>query len=298
MGGVYPDRGPAVREMDAVPPRVYPPPVVGASEARLLRVGLALCAAAAAVQAGAADLAEVKARGRLRVLAMAPRPDDVFFSSQETTERPGFDREMLEGFARLHRVTVETVRVTGWDQLVPDLLAGKGDVVAGRFTATEERRRRVAFTVEVFPTRCVVVTRRPVAPVLTVERLRTLRVGTVRGTSLADAVARAGVPTANVDDTVASGHLAQALVDGTVQAVALGVEDAISEQRTDPSLELGMFLGPPSSLAYAVARTDTALLAALDAYIDNVKKTATYSRLVVKYFGEKAPEALKKARSE
>jgi ABC-type amino acid transport substrate-binding protein len=229
---------------------------------------------------------------------MAASPDDEFFSSLAETDRPGFDREILEGFARLHRLTLETVPVTGWDQLVPALQAGRGDLVAGRFTTTEERRRLVNFTVEVFPTRNVVVTRRPTPPVRSIEQLRGLRVGTVRGTSLAEAVSQAGVPASNVDDAVPSGRLAEAVTKGAVQAAVLGVEDAIAEQRSDPELELGIFLGPPRSLAYAVAKSDTALLAALDAYIDNVKKTATYSRLVVKYFGEKAPEALKKARSE
>ena len=32
--------------------------------------------------------------------------------------------------------------------------------------------------------------------------------------------------------------------------------------------------------------------------IENLRKTATWSRLAVKYFGESAPEVLKKARAE
>jgi ABC-type amino acid transport substrate-binding protein len=59
-----------------------------------------------------------------------------------------------------------------------------------------------------------------------------------------------------------------------------------------------MFLGPPLSLAYAVRKDEPELLRALNEYIENVRKTPTWSRLVVKYFGEAAPEILKKARSE
>jgi len=40
------------------------------------------------------------------------------------------------------------------------------------------------------------------------------------------------------------------------------------------------------------------LLKALDEYIENLRRTATWSRLVVKYFGEMAPDVLKKARME
>jgi hypothetical protein len=46
-----------------------------------------------------------------------------------------------------------------------------------------------------------------------------------------------------------------------------------------------------------VRKQDAALLRALNAYIDDLRHTPTWSRLVVKYFGEKAPEILRKARS-
>ena len=63
-------------------------------------------------------------------------------------------------------------------------------------------------------------------------------------------------------------------------------------------MQLGLFLGAPTSLAYGVRKGDAALHKALDEYIENLRRTPTWSRLVVKYFGEMAPEVLKKARME
>ena len=80
--------------------------------------------------------------------------------------------------------------------------------------------------------------------------------------------------------------------------VVLGIENAISAQRRDPELQLGVFVGPPSSLAYGVRKEDTALLAALSEYVTNLRRTPTWNRLVVKYFGASAPEVLRKARGE
>lgn len=258
-------------------------------------VSLATAVIVAAGSASAADLPEVKARGALRVLAVDLKEPDEFFQFSGT---PGFDRELLEGFAALVRVRLEPVAIAGWDDLVPALLAGKGDVIAGRFTVTEERKRRIAFTKEAFPTRNVVLTRRPTPPVATLEALRALRVGTVRGSSMAEAVARAGVPGASVDDTIRPGGLPAALAAGRVKAIVLGVEYAIVAQRDDPQIELGMFLGPTGSLAYGVRREDAALVAALDGYIENLRRTASWNRLVLKYFGASAPEVLRKARAE
>jgi ABC-type amino acid transport substrate-binding protein len=250
----------------------------------------------AASLAPAGDLEAVKARGSLRVLVVDIKGPDEFF--QLSAAAPGFDREILEGFAALHRVRLDPVPIAGWDDLVPALLADKGDVIAGRFTVTEERRRRIAFTKETFPTRNVVLTRKPTPPVETLEQLRALRVGTVRGSSMAEAVARAGVPAATVDDSIQPGGLPAALAAGRVKAIVLGVENAIVAQRDDPQIQIGMFVGPPGSLACGVRRQDAALLAALDDYIENLRRTATWNRLVVKYFGASAPEVLRKARAE
>jgi ABC-type amino acid transport substrate-binding protein len=259
------------------------------------RALLGLAVLACAVPA-VADLSEVKSRGALRVLVVGVRSGDEFFAPAGA--QPGFDREVLEGFAGLQRVRLEVVRVSSWDALIPDLLADRGDLIAGRFTVTESRKKLIAFTSEVFPTRNVVLTRRPHRVVRTIAELREEKVGTVKGTSLAEAVAAAGVPPANVDSSVASGTLPAALKSGQVGAVVLGVENAISAQRADPALQLGLFLGPPTSLAYGVRKGDAELLKVLDAYIENLRRTPTWSRLVVKYFGEMAPNVLKKARTE
>jgi ABC-type amino acid transport substrate-binding protein len=144
--------------------------------------------------------------------------------------------------------------------------------------------------------RNVVMTRKPHPPVATVEALRQEKVGTIKGSSMAEAV-RAVVPVANVDDSIPPGGLPGALAAGKVTAVVLGAESAIAAKRHDAEIELGTFVGPPRSLAYGVRRQDAALLQALNEYIDNVRRTPTWSRLVVEYFGDAAPEILRKARA-
>ena len=244
---------------------------------------------------GAADLADVKARGTLRVIVMPLSATDEFFPLPAGA-RPGFDRAVLDGFVALHRIKLEVVAVEGWDNLIPALLQGRGDLIAGRFTVTDTRLKQIAFTSEVFPSRNVVLTRKPHAPVATVEALREERVGTIKGSSMAEAV-RAVVPAPNVDDSFPPGGLPGALVAGKVSAVVLGVESAIAAQRQDQEMELGTFVGPPRSLAYGVRKQDAALLQALNEYIDNVRRTPTWSRLVVEYFGASAPDILRKVRS-
>jgi ABC-type amino acid transport substrate-binding protein len=245
--------------------------------------------------ASARDLPEVVASGELRVLAV---PGSEVFFNLDSGGSPGLDREILEGFARLHGVKVVPVEVESWERLIPSLVEGRGDVAAGGVTVTEARRRVVSFTREVFPTRYVVVTRQPHRGVSTVEQLREERVGTIRGTSLAEVVAGAGIPAAQIDDGIASGGLPSALTSGRVTAVVLGIEDALITQRDDDAFQVGVALGPAGALAFGVSQDAPELRAALDEYLGNLRRTPTWNRLAVEYFGEDAVEILRRAREE
>ena len=238
------------------------------------------------------DLPEIQKRGTLRVLAVVSGEETYFVSPR--ADPPGFDVEILEGFARLHGLKLEVVAVPRWDGLIPSLRQAKGDLIAGGFTDTDSRREQIDFTAEVFPTRSVVMTRRPDAVVKSVEELKGRRVGTIRGTFMEEELAAAGIT--NVDNSIATGELPLALRTARIGAAVDGLEAALTAKAKDPDLQCGLFLGRPSSLAYGVRKDDHALRAALDAYISNVRRTSTWSRLVVKYFGPSSLEILTKAR--
>jgi ABC-type amino acid transport substrate-binding protein len=260
---------------------------------RLVSLPTLLSFTLAAGNAAGADLAAVKQRGALRVLVVEGSPR--FFAIPDEAP-PGLDREILSGFASLQKVRLTVVPVKSWDALIPALVNGEGDIAAGGITVTEGRAKIVAFTSEVFPSREVVVTRKPRKPVTTLETLRTERVGTIKGSSMAAALSEARVPPANIEDNLISGRMEESLKGGRITAIVLGIEDAIVAQQADPELELGLFLGSRKSLAFAVRKDTPELLRALDAHILNVRRTPTWNRLVVKYFGTAALEILQRSQ--
>ena len=258
------------------------------------RLAIGLMAAGVAVGAGERnDAFRPEPNGVLRVLRMDARADDPFFSLSD--DRPGFDRELLEGFARLHKQRFEVVTVASWDDLVPALLQKKGDIAAGRFTVTPARAKLVDFTSECFPTRHVVLTRKPKRTILTTDELRTAKLATIKGSAVEEAVLAAGVPKRNLVH-IAPTVTSDALRDERVAALVTNVETAIVEARGDPTLQLGLFLGPPRSLAYGVRKEDRALREALDEYLAHARRSGAWNRLVVKYFGTSGLEILKSAR--
>lgn len=250
---------------------------------------------ALAVSVPAEDLKELQARGELRVLAVDGNP---YFIAFEAGAPPGFEREILDAFARLKGMRVKLVPIARWEALLPALVSGKGDLAAGGLSVTEARKDIVDFTVEVFPTRNVVVTRKPRRVVSTVEELRQERVGTIRGTTLAQVVADARVPPKNVDDGIVPTAFGEVLKSGRVTALVDGIEDALLLQQADPEVQLGLFLGAKESLAFAVRKDAPELRQALDEYLSNFRRTTSWNRLLVTYFGESAIEVLRRARSE
>jgi ABC-type amino acid transport substrate-binding protein len=227
--------------------------------------------------------------GRLRVLASSD--EDPAWFSMAGGEAPGFEREVLEGFVRLHKLRLEIVPVTRWEDAIPMLREGKGDVLVG-VNATRERRRLVDFTAELLPARNVVLTRRPKPPIESLEALRGVRVAVVPDTTWAEAVRDAGVPaaqTVSVEDVPAA---IEALRSGKAGAAVTDVLDFLLQRRRDEALEMGLTLGSALSSAWAVRKGDSRLRESLDAYLARLRSSANWSRLLVKYFGDDAPVAL------
>jgi ABC-type amino acid transport substrate-binding protein len=143
----------------------------------------------------------------------------------------------------------------------------------------------------------VVITRKPTQPVKSLDGLRAERIGTLRGSFMVEDLLAAGVPAASIDDSIPTGGIPQALRDGRITAGVDGIEAALVASAKAPDLQIGLFIGQPASLAYGVRKEDESLLGALNDYVANVRRTTTWSRLAMKYFGPAAPEILKKARA-
>jgi lysine/arginine/ornithine transport system substrate-binding protein len=262
---------------------------------RSLAVAMVLGGLISSSRALAADLPDIRKRGTLRVLAVVS-PEEPYFVSKRSGRPPGFDLELLGGFARLHELKVEVIPVPGWDELIPSLRADRGDLIAGGFTNTRSRLEVIDFTVEVFPTRSVVMTRKPRPVITSLAALKDRRVGTVRGTFMAEELSAAGVK--SFDSSIETGRLPEALKAGRIDAAVDGLEAALYAQAKEPDLQLGLFLDRPASLAYGVRKEDRALHAALNSYISSLRRTSTWSRLVFKYFGAASAEILRKAQAQ
>jgi membrane-bound lytic murein transglycosylase F len=241
----------------------------------------------------AADLDAVKARGAVRVIVAADEAPETF--ALRPGGAPGFERELLEGFARLNGLRIDVVTARGYADRIPMLLQNEGDLIAAIFD-TPERRRQVDFTVEVMPTHNVAVTLQPRPAVAALDDLKTLKVGVIRGAKPAETAIAEGIPPSSLVGFDRREQLLDALKKGEVGAGILPVSELALAAKRVPGLEAGVAIGAPGHVAWAVRKEDPALRKALDEYVGNVRRGPSWSRLIVKYFGDQALSVLGRGR--
>jgi ABC-type amino acid transport substrate-binding protein len=251
-----------------------------------------ILAAGASLASGSSDLKQIEARRSLRVLMSADEAPE-FFSFDSKT-RPGFEREMLEGFARLHGLRLEVVKAAQFDEVIPSILRDQADLATG-IVDTEGRRKQVGFTVEILPSRLLLVGRGPRPPRQPGD-LGGDRVGTIQGTSWAETAIAAGVPAASIDAFADTPALLGALKARKVPVIVLSLSDYVLLRRADPDLRAGPFLGERRSAAWALRKDDLELRKVLNEYIENLRRTSTWGRLAVGYFGNDALALLGRAQ--
>jgi ABC-type amino acid transport substrate-binding protein len=167
------------------------------------------------------------------------------------------------------------------------LNASRGDLIIG-IVDLPERRRQVSFSVEVLPVRHMVLTPKPHPLIQTLEAFRAARVGVVRNTSWARVAEEAGARPEATTLFADRSEVFEALRQGRIEATVITLTDGIVAMKRRPGLEAGLLLGEPGRSAFAVRKGDAQLLAALDEYLGNFRKSPSWNRLLVKYFGDQA----------
>ncbi len=259
-----------------------------------MKAALVALSLVAGGSAAALDLPQIQKRGVLRVIVAADEAPETF--AIEASSQPGFEREILEGFTRLHGLKIEVVKAPGHAQRLPLLQKGDGDLIVAIFD-TPERRLVADFTPEVMPTHNIAVSLKPAARIARLDELKAARVAVIRGAKPAEEAVQAGVPASALVPVDTMDALVRALQKGDASAAVIPVSEFALALKRTPGLQAGATVGPTGRVAWAVRKEDDALEAALTQYLTNFRRSASWSRLVVKYFGDQVLTVLGKGGS-
>lgn len=249
-----------------------------------------------APEAAAHDLARVQKAGKLVMLAF-PHQQNPFIrvnlakgamvkaGSSDFFE--GFDVDLMAGFARWLKVELEIRPVSEprYAALIPDLLAGRGDLIASSLTITEERRRHVAFSRGYFRAWPVVVTREENEDIRRLADLK-YRVGAVAtGSSHEERLLKMGVATEMLRRYDFAIETYGAVADHQAEYLMADSSSAATVLKEEPELKIAFSLPEEHFFGVAV-RPGSDLLPALDEYISSIEKSGELAKLQTRYFGD------------
>ena len=227
------------------------------------------------------DLAEIRKRGKLRILY--PRHTQTGRLPRRGSSID-FELDLARDFARQRGLEPVLVYVHSRDELIPSLLAGRGDLIAANLTVTAERKESVAFTVPVAVVREQLVARRDGRKVDGPADLAGRKVAVRRSSSFWDTIGALRtihpeieiqempetVDTEEIIHRVAVGELDLTVADSNLMEAAL-------EYRED--VRAAFNLTADRSIAMAVRPASRELLNALDRYLTEFQLTARNNEL-------------------
>lgn len=216
------------------------------------------------------DLKALKKRGKLRILIPA-NIGGVFYLPRKGWPVEA-QHEAAEDFARSQGLTPELVPVESFAEMIPALIAGKGDIIAANLTITEARRRKIAFSVPLTTTRQQVLVARQRDDINRVEDLAGKRVMLDPSSSFwerlqaqrtqhpdIELVPRsAGFSDEDELDAVTAGVVDACVRDSNVAAMYLGYRD---------DLKVAFELPGTDDIAWGIRRDSPQLRAALNKFL-------------------------------
>lgn len=261
------------------------------------------------------DLAEIKARGQLVVLA--PYNSTSYFLYRG--EPLGYEYELLQAFAKEHGVPLKIIVVTDRKSYYPLLNAGDGDIVAARLIPTEEDKANIAFTRELYRTEPALVQQElppekanmPEAsekalqpapseelPDVELQARRITRPSQLAGETvtlpeksayrrtlleLADNIS-GDINVVETSGKIEDEALAQKVAKGEVEFTVMQGNLAELKEAEFANLKVRPIVGRSHSVAWAVRKNAPELMNELNRWIEEKKNTALFDRLYKKYF--------------
>lgn len=223
------------------------------------------------------DLSALQTRGKLRLLA--PRFDGADALPREDIPVQHYQR-IAEEFSNSLGLSVEWIFVDGFDQLVPMLEMGSGDLIVTNLTQTKSRAERVDFTPPLNRVNEVVIA--PKSHILKeLKDLSSIALAIPDGTAYLDSIdeynlnaetpLQVQIIAADTSDT----DLLDGLNSGLYQATILDSNIATQLLLDYPELQVGPAIRKDRAIGWAVRKNSPQLLQALNLFLVSHFLTST-----------------------
>ena len=267
-------------------------PVLGADlpakMSRRRRAVAALVAAVAVVGVGAVDVAAARAETLLVAIEGEYPP---FNSTDKKGRLTGFDVDIANALCKAMDASCKLVKQQ-WDRMIPDLAAGRYDMVVSSMSISAARRKQIDFTRPYYQTPAKFVARKGAGIEISPEGLKGRRLGVQRATTheryLAGLYGDSVVLVRYDTLPKAQADMAAGKVD-LVFADAMALSEGFLKTKKGKDFE---FVGPDfrdsrwlgQGIGIGVRKGRADLVGELNEALDAIKADGTYARIERAYF--------------
>jgi membrane-bound lytic murein transglycosylase MltF len=275
---------------------------------------------AQAMEAWKGDFDEIVKRRVLRVLVV---PSKTLYYVDKARQRGAtydgfrlFETQLNARLAKQAKLKQKHLKVSvmfiplGRDELIPALLAGKGDVAAANLTITDERRKQVDFTSPVYSGVSEVIVSGPTSPAIsTVEDLSGKQVAVRKSSSYYESLValnqrfasekKAPVAIKEVPEALENEDLIEMVNAGLLPLIVVDSHMAAFWKQVFPKIKVhdGVTVRTGGEIAWAVRKDTPKLKAALDDFLArNPPGSLSRNMILTRYL--KSAKYVKNAASE
>jgi len=208
------------------------------------------------------------------------------YVDEKTKEIVGFDVDLMKAIADAAGFEVE-FKNTAWDGIFAGLAAGKYDAVMSSVTITEERKKEMDFSKPYINAGQVLIVRKEVTGVTTLEDLKGKTVGAQIGTTGSFEVEKVkGVTLKTYDEIgLAFEDLVNGRIEGVVADTPVAADFALQNPEYKGKLKI---VGEPFTEEYygiAVQKGNKEVLDLINRGLDKVLDTQLYKDIKKKWLG-------------
>jgi len=182
-------------------------------------------------------------------------------------------QRMAQDFASSHGLTPELVIVDNFSQLIPALVAGKGDIIINNLTINAQRRKKISFSVPVAQVREQVITRKDDDSITQVSELNGKRVMVNRDSTFWHALRwlkknkYPAIEILEIPDNVQLEQLLDRLADGEIDATILDSNRVEIFQGYRDDFKVAVNFSGRRSIGWGIRKDAPRLVSEINRYI-------------------------------
>lgn len=235
------------------------------------------------------DLEDIKKEGVLRLITRNNSNSYFIFQGGQF----GYEYELARMYAESIDVKLEVITPTNWDEMIPYLNEGKGDIIGANFKITHDRLKKVDFAEPWYKEDLVIVSHKKSGEMDDPVQLAGHVVYIRRGSPAMDALDHWKKMLKNnfrieyVAENMEEEDILRNVGSGRFECTVTGRRIAELEKTHTRNLEIGAVVSMHVPVAWAVRQNSHNLLKSLNEFVSKNRRSKEANIIRKKYFGDK-----------